>query len=48
VEQYKAQLRPIVPQGAQEKGTPFDNVAVVDCNFMDKMYSNGRAVKRLK
>lgn len=48
VEQYKAQLRPIVPQGAEEKGAPFDNVAVVDCNFMDKMLSNGRAVKRLK
>lgn len=51
VERYKATLpqpRPIVPPGAEEKGTPFDSVAVVDCNFMDEMRKNGRAVVRLK
>lgn len=46
VEQYKAQLRPIIPQGAEEKGTPIKEVFPPD--FMDKVHTNGRAVTRLK
>lgn len=46
VEQYKAQLRPIVPQGVEEKGAPIKEVLPPD--FMDKVHTNGRAVTRLK
>lgn len=46
VEQYKAQLRPIVPQGVEEKGTPIKEVFPPD--FMDDVRKNGRAVVRLK
>lgn len=44
--QVKAQLRPIVPVGIEEKGSPIKEVFPPD--FMDKLHSNGRAVTRLK
>lgn len=46
VEQYKATLRPIVPTGVEEKGSPIKEVFLPD--FMDKLHSNGRAVTWLK
>lgn len=45
VEQCKAQLRPIIPQGVEEKGTPIKEVFPPD--FMDEVRKNGRAVVRL-
>ncbi len=44
--QVKAQMRPIVPLGVEEKGAPIKEVFPPD--FMDKMHQNGRAVTRLK
>lgn len=46
VEQYKAQLRPIIPQGVEEKGAPVKEVFPPD--FLDDVRKNGRAVVRLK
>ena len=46
VDQYKAQLRPIVPMGVEERGAPIKEVVTPD--FMDDLRKNGRAVTRLK
>ena len=46
VEQFKAQLRPIVPTGVEERGAPIKEVLTPD--FMDDLRKNGRAVTRLK
>lgn len=46
VAQMQAQMRPIVPVGIEEKGSPIKEVFPPD--FIDKMHSNGRATARLK
>lgn len=53
VEQYKAQLRPIIPRGAEERAAVHAQLEEVkrhevSPDFMDEMRKNGRAVVRLK